>query len=166
MYIALYIGGANIILALLFWAINLSSTSIGQYLTYFILLFGIIIGTVAFRNNQLGGSITYGKAFTSGLLISVFTSIILGFFAFVLFKFIDPAILEEVKELGVNKMLESNPNLTEEQIDMASSFYTPGWMTFFSIVGNILVGLLLSLIAAVFLKKTDNSFDNKFKDVQ
>ncbi|MEI8204357.1 MAG: DUF4199 domain-containing protein [Bacteroidota bacterium] len=166
MYIALFVGGANILIALLFWAINLSSTSIGQYLTYIILLAGIILGTISYRNNQLGGYITYGKAFNSGLLISVFTSIILGFFAYLLFKFIDPEIMNKIKEMGIENMTASNPQMTDEQIEMATSFYTPGWMAFFAIIGNILVGLILSLIAAIFIKKVDNSFESNFKDIQ
>ena len=151
MYVALFVGGANILLGLLFWALNLSSNSIVQYLTYLIMLLGIIIGTTSYRNNQLKGNISYGKAFTSGLLISLFTSVILSFFFFILVKLIDPEIINKIREVGTENMMQSNPNLTEEQIAMATSFYSPGWMTFLSFIGNTLIGLLLSLIAAIFI---------------
>ncbi len=166
MYIALFVGGANIILGLLFWAVNLSDSGLTQLLTYFVLLMGIIIGTVSFRNKELNGTMSYGKAFTSGLLISDFTAIILAFFFFILIKFIDPELLTKIKETSIENMLERNPNMSEAEIDKMSFMYSAGWMTFFSVIGNTLIGLLLSLITAIFIKRENNSFENKFKDVQ
>jgi hypothetical protein len=53
--------------------------------------------------------------------------------------------------------------MAEEQLDMAmemnKKIITPGFLTIMGIVGQTFMGLVFSLVIAVFLKKEGNSFE-------
>jgi hypothetical protein len=161
----------SIVFSVLTYLMDLPYKSPVMYFSFVILLAGIIYGTSQYRNNYLGGYISFGKAFLSGFIIVMVSAIATSIYTFVFLSYIDPAYLEKIisqaMEETETKMLEKG--LTSDQMEpalaMTRKFMSPGIMSAFSILGSALFGAVLSLIAAAFLKKEDKSFDGQFKDV-
>jgi hypothetical protein len=129
---------------------------------YVIIIGGIVYGTIKFRNEDLGGEISYSKALGFGILICVFASIISGIYTILLMTVIDPeymtkmmsAIEEEYVKLG----------LSEEQIDasmkMVSKMQSPIIMAITTVISFAFMGTIFSLITSAFIKKENPIFDN------
>ncbi|HNU60527.1 MAG TPA: DUF4199 domain-containing protein, partial [Aquaticitalea sp.] len=62
--------------------------------------------------------------------------------------------------LQYEKMMEQNPNMTQEQIDMAmemgKKFSSPWISVAFGIIGSLFFGLIISLISGLVMKKENN----------
>jgi hypothetical protein len=75
-----------------------------------------------------------------------------------------PESLQEIKDMAEIQLEEQG--LDEEQLEMAlkfqQKFMTPGMMALFTILGNMLIGTILSLITSAIVKKDDNSFESNF----
>jgi hypothetical protein len=152
---------AIIVFSLVLFLINLDQGSGLEYLSYIILLAGIILVQINYRNKYLGGYIEYGKAFMIGLLSSVFLGLIMGIYTFIFFKYIDPGAMEESMTLAEQKMMDRG--MTDLEIEqgmaMARKFQSVGMFTFLAVVGNIFIGMIFSLITAIFVKKERSGFE-------
>jgi hypothetical protein len=71
-------------------------------------------------------------------------------------NYIEPEYMSQVMEMSQEKMMVSNPDLTDAQMDkmmeMSSKFSTPWMIMAFSLIGNLFFGLLISLIAGLIMK--------------
>jgi predicted membrane protein len=125
---------------------------------------------IQYRDNLPGGFISFGKAFTSGFLIVLISAIIASLYTYIFLVFIDPAYLQKIIEQSMDdaqaKMVAKG--LSEEQMEpalaMTRKFLNPTFMSIIALVSSAIVGAILSLIAAAFLKKEDKSFDGQFKN--
>lgn len=151
---------AIIVFSLILFLLNLAKGSGLEYLSYLILLAGLFLAQINFRNKYQGGFITYGKAFTLGMLTSIFLSVIMGIYTYIFFQYIDPGAMEEAMTIVEQQMMDQG--LSDMQIEqgmaIASKFQSVGMYTVFAIVGNFLIGMILSLITAIFVKKEDTEF--------
>jgi ABC-type antimicrobial peptide transport system permease subunit len=109
-----------------------------------------------------GGFITYGNSFLLGFFIVLIGGILASLFSFVLFKFIDPGLVDTMIETAREKM-ESRGDMSEEQIDMAlemsKTMMSPLWMMIWGLAGSAFIGAILSLIVSIFMKKEGTPFD-------
>lgn len=156
-------GLAGIAISLIFYFTGASLESkIPQILTYLAQLIIIIIGIKSYRDNDLGGYIGYGKAVGTGLLISIFGGILAGAFSVIFFSFIAPDMVDRILAAAQQNMIDKG--MSEEQIEMGlewtKKFMTPGWLFIFSIISAAFFGLILSLIASIFLKNESNPFNS------
>jgi hypothetical protein len=151
---------AIIVFSLILFLLNMDQGSGLDYLTYIILLAGIVLAQFNFRNKYHGGYIEYGKAFMVGMLASLFLGIIMGIYTFVFLKYIDPGAMEEGMALAEQKMMDRG--MTDMEIEqgmaVAQKFQGVGMFTFFAVIGNFIIGTIISLITAIFVKKEDTSF--------
>jgi hypothetical protein len=162
----------SIVFSVLTYILDVPFKSPVMYFSVVILLAGIIYGTFQYRNIYLAGYIDFGKAFVSGFLIVLVASLITSIYTYIFFTLIDPAFHEKIVQQSLEeaeaKMAEKG--LSADQMESAFSvqrkFMSPLVMTIFSFLGSLVMGAILSLIAAVFIKKVDKSFDGQFKDVQ
>ncbi|MBW6460560.1 MAG: DUF4199 domain-containing protein [Bacteroidales bacterium] len=152
---------ALIVFSLILFLLELQQKSWLAYLSYVILLIGIILAQINFRNKHLGGYIEYGKAFMIGLLTSLVVAIIMGIYTYVFFKYIDPGAMEEAMTLAEQKMMESGLSDMdiEQGMSMVRKFQAPGIYTIFAVLGNFIIGIVFSLITAIFIKKENPGFD-------
>lgn len=111
-------------------------------LTYAVIVGGIVYGTIRFRDDELGGYISYGKALGFGVLLSLFASIVYGFYNYLLTAVIDPSYME-----GVYRMLEEtylelgmDYDQVETMMETVKRFQTPLMMVFSSVLGFTLYG--------------------------
>ncbi|HHZ66147.1 MAG TPA: DUF4199 domain-containing protein [Flavobacteriales bacterium] len=159
------IGIALVIISLLFYMMNETTSEIQNYLGYLALAVGVYIGVKHHRDNELGGLMSYGKALSSGTLISFFASIIMAFYLYVFILFIDPSLVDVILEKAENDMIDAGNSDKEIEMGMKYTmmFVTPFWMSAMSVLVYTIIGFIFSLIIATFLKKQDDSFDSNFQ---
>ena len=151
----LYLGLALVIVSVGYYATgNMFDNSV-QWVTYGIMIAGIIIAQLQYRKS-LGGFMTYAQALGIGLLTMLFASVITGFFTYILYAVIDPSLQDQMK-LAMEEQLVRQGNISEEQLDMAvemaSKFRKPAIMFFMNIIGGAFIGLLISLLTSIFTQK-------------
>jgi hypothetical protein len=151
---------AIIVLTLILFLLNLDQNKPLQFLSYFLLIGGIILSQFNYRNKYSDGYIEYGKAFMIGMLTSLFLALIMGVWTYIFFNLIDPGAMEEVMLQTEQQMLDRG--MTDMEIEqgmkMASMFQSVGWMTFFAVLGNYIIGIIISLVTAIFVKKENMNF--------
>jgi hypothetical protein len=151
---------AIIVFSLILFLLNVAQGNALEYLTYLILLGGLFLAQTNFRNKYLGGYIEYGKAFTVGMLTSLFLSIIMCIYTYIFFKYIDPGAMEEATTLAEQKLMDQGMSDMEIEQGMAlvRKFSGVGMYTFFAFFGNFVIGIIFSLITAIFVKKENTDF--------
>ena len=126
---------AVIVFSLILFLLNLTESGL-KYISYVILLAGIFLAQLNFRNKYLGGYIEYGKAFTVGMLTSLFLALIMGIYTFIFVKYIDPGAMEEGMALAEQKLMDKGMSDAEIEQGMAIArkFSGVGLATFFVVV--------------------------------
>jgi hypothetical protein len=131
---------------------------------YIILIFCMVFGGITYRK-EIGGFTSFGQAFLAVFIIAFLGSFLIDSFGFVMFKFIDPALVDVVKEATLEKTAElmEKFNTPEDQIEkqlkiIKATDYTPTLnsqgIRFLSSTG---VGIVFSLLIAVFVRRNDRT---------
>lgn len=162
----------SIAFSIITYALDVPFKSPVMYLSFIILIAGVVYGTLQYRNNTLNGYISFGNAFLSGFFIILVAIVISTIYSYVFMTFIDPSFLEKIIEQSMEqaeaKMLEKG--LSEDQMEpalaMTRKMMSPVWMTIMGLISNLIFGSIIALIAAIFTKKEDKTFQGQFKDVQ
>lgn len=151
-----FYGLSSIIIMLIFYFAGANIQSKWpQWISYLLLITFMILGIKSYRDVEGGGHISFGKSLGTGVLISIFGSIITGAFTVVLFTFIAPDMTQRILEMTQQNLTEQG--MSEEQINMsieyAQKFMTPLWLFLFSVVGGAFMGLLFGLFVSIFLRR-------------
>lgn len=154
-----YISVALIILTLIFYVLNLHLETWPGYIGYVVLLAGIVLASINYRDKRLGGYASYGQSFSSGFLAGLFAAIIVAVFTFFYMTMLGDNYAAEILQKAEENMLKQNPDMSDEQIDMAlkwtENMTKPAWMAVWALLGNIFLSLIFSLIASIFIKKQE-----------
>ena len=150
-----------IIYSLLLYVFNQTYNRSLGLLSYVILIACIMIGSLAYRNKVLGGTISYGDAFMIGLLITVFAGIISSFFSFILVRFIDPGLVEQAITQTEEMLLEKglSEDIIERSIERTRNMVGSPFSVIIGIFFFTLIGTVISLITAAIVKKEGTPFD-------
>lgn len=131
---------------------------IGQYSMYFVLLVPVLTIYLALKEKRdlhLKGKISINGGIKSGLMISLIASIIISVFLIIYFNYINP----QYSELGVayykEKIMLSDKTLIQQTQELDSIKRMFGFINqlLFGVIGTIGVGLFISFIVSVYLKK-------------
>lgn len=159
----LLMGGASIIVTLLFYFINprfLMTT--GAYIMYGIFLFFMFRAVIDSRAQQ-GGFITFSEGLKAAFLSYVIGGLMYYLFNHILVAFIDPSLVEITKEVAIEAIekMESfiGEDATAEAIDQLDEVsYKPTLAnTLMGYVISLIFGFIFSLIIAAIYKKEDKS---------
>lgn len=160
-------GMIGIVYTLILYYADLMTNKPASWASYAILIVGIYLGTKAFRDQSLGGYISFGKALGTGVLISLFNAIISVIFMLILFLVIDPELMTKIMAEQQDKMLESG-KITEEQMEqgmeMGKKFFIP-FAIFGGLVAGVFFGTIISLITSAILKKEGDPFNKDMASV-
>jgi hypothetical protein len=157
LYAGVIVGIVLIIYNLILYMTDLIYKPIGfiGFLQFAILILGIVWATINYRNQKLGGYISYGKSLGYGVIISVFSGIVVGLFMFILYQFIDPDLTSKSIKALEEKLL--NQGMEAEQVRVMAQaqekFRTPILTFLFTILGFAFWGTILTLISSAFTKK-------------
>ena len=156
-----YITVVLIVLSLTFYVLDLLGQNWTGYISYTVLLFGVVLASYHYRDKYLGGFITYGQSFMTGFLTALFAAIGSAIFTYIFMSLMPPEFFANMMQQAEEKMIEGNPELTEEQITMAMNWtgkiMQPGIMTGIAFMAYTFFGLIFSLLASIFIKREDNS---------
>ena len=151
----LYLAIVSILISVVFYVTGNPFSKVAQYISYPVLLLGIIWGQISYKK-ELGGFATYGQVFAAGLLTMLFASIISSIYTYILYTAIDPSLQEQLR-LFTEEQMMAKGNIPEEQMEMAlemtAKFQTPTMMVVWGIVIGALIGTIVSLITSIFIKK-------------
>ena len=85
----LYMGLVLILNSVIFYVMGSPFSNYSGYISYAIIIGGIALLMRTYRDKNAEVGVTYGRALGLGTLQSLFASLILAFFTFVLFKLVD-----------------------------------------------------------------------------
>ena len=117
----------------------------------------IYVGVKNYRDKQLNGSISFGKAFQMGLLITFVASTIYVITWAILYKFVMPDFMdiysaEMVRQAGEESAAAAQAK-ADEMAKYKEMYKNPILFILFTYVEILPVGLLISLITALILKR-------------
>jgi hypothetical protein len=161
MYYGLITGAAMIVYSLILYIAGLYMNKPLGYISFLLLIGGMVWGTLEYRKQSPGGFMTYGKAFSTGFMICLFAALLSAIYTFIFAEFINPNFSQEILDKAREEMMSGGRQLTEEQIDQAMSwtqkFTTPVMIAIWGCISTVIISAIISLITAIFLKKEDKS---------
>ncbi len=144
---------------ILFLTDNVGNTGLG-FVSYALSIGGIILAMREFRTLN-GGFMTYGEGLTVGTLTSGVSGLLSALFSTFYTTVIDTGVMERMADQTREKLEESgvSDEVIEQQMEFVQMFQSPGLLFVFGVIGSVILGLLLSLVIAAFMKKTkENPF--------
>ena len=157
----LLLGVLSILVAVVMYVTNMyvEKSWITNVLGFVIMVVVIILGINEFKKSN-GGFLSLGEAIKIGVGIALIASILGAIYQLIFINFIDPDFMERMMQMQFDSMIEQNPDMSKEQLDMAMEmgrkFSSPWITTAIAIVGSLLFGLIISLIAGLVMKKETN----------
>lgn len=147
--------------SLVLYMLDANESSAAQWVSYGFIAAGIYLATKSKRDNS-NGLLSYGQGLGTGVGVAFFASILVAFYTYVFFGFIDPDMLEEMLLRTEDEMY--NQGLPDDQVEMAMEmtrkFMMPGPMAAMVVLSYTFVGFLISLVTSAILKKEGTPFDN------
>ncbi len=129
------------------------------YSTMILSMLFVFFGIRSYRDVELGGVISFGKAFVTGLSITFVASIIFGIFTVLLYTFISPNLGNEMIEFYKRSIMESGQpqQLIDKQIaEMESNralYNNAAFNGFLMFATVFLIGAVIALISSFILKR-------------
>lgn len=160
----LYTSLAMILMSLMFFALDMHLKTWPGYFSYVILIAGIVLAILNYRDRLNRGFISYSHGFQTGAIISAVVAVALAAYIYIYHTVINPEGVQQLLDLTQEKLAERglSDDMIDQQIEMSAKFMKPGLMAIFSLIGQLIFGLIISLIVPLFLKKTDDSFSSTF----
>jgi len=156
--LAMSIIGAVINLALYFTGYQTEKLATGQNVKWLMLVVSIIVlwlGIKAVREESPGKYLSYGKGVGTGVLISLYSGLMSGVYAFIHFKFVNIEFVDYQMQL-VRAQWEAK-GMSADQMEKAEGFTRmfmgPTSMAIITPIMSVFFGLILSLIIAAILKR-------------
>jgi hypothetical protein len=153
-------GGAMIILSLILFLLDQHMNRALTSTAYIVMIAGMVYGTLEYRKKS-SGFLSYGQAFGSCFWIGLFAGILATVYFVIFVQFIHPGFMNEMMDMTRQQMLESQPDMSEEQMEKAleisSSSMSLPVMAIMGLVFYAIGSAVFGLIIAIFLKKEDPS---------
>ncbi len=151
----LYLGLALILNLLIFYILGVPFSDISGYLSYAIIISGIGFAMWTFAKLNTEEGLPYSRALGLGTLVAVFGSVLFAFFNYILYKYIEPGLLDKLLATMEAKFLAQgySDDTVEKILGAQKNLMTPGILSFGQIFSLTLMGFLFSLVLAIFFKK-------------
>ncbi|MCK5906826.1 MAG: DUF4199 domain-containing protein [Flavobacteriales bacterium] len=160
----LMLGGVLILVSVITYIIGLNPVDdswIG-WISYAVMAFAFFYFQKDYRDNYNGGFLSLGEAVKLGVTIAVIAGILSAIYNIIFMLYIEPDFVDKMLMKVEEQMLETNPDMTQAQVDMAlgmtSKMMSPMISVPLAIVGSAISGLILSLGTGFFNKKNNPNF--------
>ncbi len=153
------LGLCLVAIASVMWSfgVDKSGSILPTILNNVLIITGIVYTIIQFRDTENSGFISYSESLKLGTTIAFFSSVILAFYTFIFINYIEPNTLNEILQQAEQAILESNPEISDEELDLAlemtNKFVQPHWMLILGVLGGTFMGFIYSLIISIFVKK-------------
>ncbi|HLA09569.1 MAG TPA: DUF4199 domain-containing protein [Pyrinomonadaceae bacterium] len=119
-----------------------------------VLVLCIVLGTRWYRDNVLGGTMTYSQALIVGIVISVSTGIIYALYNVISISFIYPHFLDEMIRESVARIRASGLS-SQQTTELVASMTRDATLPKIAL-GNLIrlsiIGAVLSIVTSIFLR--------------
>ena len=168
---ALMLGFALIIYTLILYFLDKSfdRSIVLAIISIAILIGGLVLGIRSFRDDSRSGILTYGQGVGAGTIISLYAGIIMAVFGIIQYTLIDPELIDKFFALQEEQLIEQgrlSESLIEQQIDLMKKIITPVSLPLFGILNYVFMGVIISLLATIFLKREGDAFKAAMKEVE
>ena len=155
-----------IVIGVIFYMLGIRESKIAQFISFAGMIACLYFGMKQYRDVIGNGFLSYSKAIGTGVKISFFSSIIMGFYMFIFFSYIDSHLIVEMLNQQEQAMIDKDmpTEQIEQAMNMTKKFMTPTAMAAISVFSFTLMGSIFSLIIALFVKREDKSFEGGFLD--
>jgi len=112
-----------------------------------------ILGILYVQNKhkeELGGYMTYGRGFSAGFRVSSYAGFFIGLLMILYYKVLDPEALNQLMEISIEKAGEDEKAIRAIKSTIP---YMPFLVGFTGAITYTLLGLVISLVGAAFVKK-------------
>lgn len=127
---------------------------LGTLLSYVISVGALILGISAYKKAN-ENFLSLGDGVKQGMLIGIIGGLIVAIYNVVFFQFIEPDMLENIRETAVAQA-EDRGQVNEDSEDMMNSmmdfFISPAFFFVTTIVAKFFLGLFVGLIAGAIMK--------------
>ncbi len=156
-----------IIMAVMVWVLGLEGKSWMQWVNW-VAYFGVLYYCLkSWRDHHNGGYIRYGQALSAGILFMFFASVIYAFYNVIYLEFIDPTAVERMLDIMEEEYYKRG--FTEEQVSAAMDFGSklrgPGMQFFSVIIGTTFIGVIISLIVSILVKKEGDPYQQAMSEI-
>ena len=152
------LGLLSIVFALIIFFLDLhyAQENSVSFVNYGISITVLIIALLDFRktNNEI---LSLGDSIKMGMGVFLISAIYVSIYTFILLNFLDPETLIKSLEVTEMKILEQNPEISEDQLDQILSFQekfsTPFVISTVLVIFSLISGFFSSLILGLIFKK-------------
>jgi hypothetical protein len=104
------------------------------------------------------GFITYGQSLGAGVVIMLYYAIIAAIFGYILYKFLDPGLIDKMLMVAEEAMIEQGipESAMEQGLKVQKKLMTPGFMAIASIFSTMLIGTIIALLISIFTRREGN----------
>jgi len=150
----------SIVITYIIQLLNLDPNSPVKYLGYIPFIAFLLLAQKEYRDNKLGGFISFGDAFMTGFLYAVFGGIMLAIFIYIYLTLLNPHAIEAAMESQRQAFVDKG--LSSDQIDQSMELGKK-YGAIFGAVGTLFVipifGAIVALIGAAIFKKEKSVAD-------
>ncbi len=151
----LYLGLALVLNLLVFYMMGNPFSDVTSMLTYVIIIAGTGFAMWTFAKLNTDEGLPYSRALGLGTLVSVFGAIIFAFFTYILYKYIEPGMIDKMMAAMEEKLLAQGwkDEAIENMLGAQKKLMSPAILSFAQVFSITFMGFLFSLILAFFFKK-------------
>ena len=152
------LGFAGIVFTLVLWFMDQSLNKSLGYIWLLVLLFVLFFMIKSYRDNYLKGFITYGQSLGAGVIIMLYYAIISAIFGYILYKFIDPGLLDKMIAMAEQGMVDRGlPEASiEAGLKIQKKIMVPGVLSAISILNTMFMGTIMALLVSIFTRREGN----------
>jgi len=144
--------------------ISTSKVSALILLTYIIatvIVIAIYKFAIRFRDTECEGAISYGRSFLYIILLFFYASLISTVVKYIYFQFINPSYLESMFQDTMKLMEALKFQLKSDELAQTESMFKPLSFSLLYIWSNVIMGGIVALVMAAFIKKEKNIFNQQ-----
>jgi hypothetical protein len=155
----LILGLVGVVYSLVMYFLDLSFNKVQGYIFMVIQIVLLYILVKSYRDNYMHGQITYGQSLGASVIICLYYAIVMAVFTYILYSVIDTGLVKKQLDF-VREAMEKKQTIPQATIDtamnMQAKIMKPAIMAPLSIFGNMLWGVVLSLIISIFIRREGN----------
>ena len=149
----LYCAGVSIALTLIAFYTGLDKSGASNWMSWLSIPFLALFLWLAMKERKqedYGGTITYGQCIGTGVLVGLFGGIVLSIFMYVYLTAINPSFIDFIVQKQ-SEAIKQNGGDAQKSIDAMKNFALPMTIVF-SLLGQVIFATIVSLIVAIFVR--------------
>ena len=154
----LILGLTGVVYTLLMYFLNLSFNKVQGPVFLIIQIVLLFFLLKSYRDNFMHGQITYGQSVGASVIICLYYAIIMAVFTYILYAVIDPGLTAKQLAFAEESMVKKGipQSAMDAGMSIQRKIMKPAILAPLSIFGNMLWGVIISLLVSIFVKKEGN----------